>query len=342
MKAMLLRAPSELLQTTVDDSAASPGEVLVRVTHSGVCGTDLKIYRGDIPVAYPRIMGHEMIGTVESVSAVDDDGAGFRTGDRVIVNPVLSCGHCFYCQADQENLCPNGALLGRDRDGGFSDLVSAPVDAVFRLPEQISNNCAPLIQVMTTCHHAQQLADLNAGATIVVIGLGVSGQLHVQLAKARGAAQVIGITGSRVRRNLAEQLGADRTFAPGKHVIDEIRKLTRQRGADVVIDCAGSMSTLREAIELARPGGQLLLFGIYTDESGDLPFYQLYFKELAVTNARAARARDFPACIDLVVDGTVDLDSMISHVLPLADLDKAIRMLDERDEARMKVILEHS
>ena len=115
---MVLRAPSDLVETIVDDATASAEEVLVRVTHSGVCGTDLKIYRGDIPVTYPRIMGHEMIGIVESVAA-DDDGAGYCVGDRLIVNPVLSCGQCFYCRVGQENLCPNGGLLGRDRDGGF-------------------------------------------------------------------------------------------------------------------------------------------------------------------------------------------------------------------------------
>lgn len=341
MKAMVLRAPSDLVETVVDDATASAEEVLVRVTHSGVCGTDLKIYRGGIPVSYPRIMGHEMIGIVESVAAVDG-GPGYCVGDRVIVNPVLNCGQCFYCRAGQENLCPNGGLLGRDLDGGFSELVSAPQEAVFQLPEQISNDCAPLIQVMTTCHHAQQLAGMQAGETVVVIGLGVSGQLHVQLAKASGAAQVIGITGSAMRRSLAEQLGADQTFAPSEDVDNEIRKLTDGRGADVVIDCAGSMATLKQAIELARPGGRLLLFGIYTDEIGRLPFYQLYFKELAVTNARAAKASDYPACIDFVLDGTVDLDSMISHVLPLSQLEQAIRMLDERDDARMKVILDHT
>ncbi len=338
MKAMLLQAPSDLVQTTVDDATAGTGEVLVQVTHSGVCGTDLKIFRGDIPVQYPRIMGHEMIGKIVTAPAE----AGLEVGCRVVVNPVLSCGQCFYCQADQENLCPSGFLLGRDKNGGFADYVCVPAEAVFPLPSQISRVCAPLLQVMTTCHHAQNLSNVNTGDTVVVLGLGVSGLLHVQLAKASGASCVIGVTGSPVRRSMAEKLGADETFSPAEDVTQEIHKLTGGRGADLVIDCAGSMNTFRQAIEVARLGGRLLLFGIYTDEIAKLPFYQLYFKELILTNARAAKAEDFPACIDLVVEGTIDLESMISHVLPLADLEQAISMLDERDEARMKIVLDHS
>ena len=338
MKAMLLQAPSDLVQTTVDDLTVGAGEVLVEVTHSGVCGTDLKIFRGDIPVQYPRVMGHEMIGKVVTAPTA----TGLAIGSRVVINPVLSCGQCFYCQAGQENLCPSGFLLGRDKNGGFADHICVPAEAVFPLPSQISNDCAPLIQVMTTCHHAQNLSSINPGETVVVVGLGVSGLLHVQLAKARGASRVIGITGSPVRRSMAEKFGADDTFSPDEDVTQEILNLTGGRGADLVIDCVGSMNTLRQAIELARPGGRLLLFGIYTDEIATLPFYQLYFKELILTNARAAKTEDFPACIQLVVDGTIDLDSMISHVLPLVELEQAIRMLDERDEARMKVILDHT
>ena len=166
MKAMLLQAPSDLVQTTVDDLTVGAGEVLVEVTHSGVCGTDLKIFRGDIPVQYPRVMGHEMIGKVVTAPTA----TGLAIGSRVVINPVLSCGQCFYCQAGQENLCPSGFLLGRDKNGGFADHICVPAEAVFPLPSQISNDCAPLIQVMTTCHHAQNLSSINPGETVVVVG----------------------------------------------------------------------------------------------------------------------------------------------------------------------------
>ena len=335
---MLLNAPSQLVSGVVADATVADGETLVRVTHSGVCGTDLKIYNGGIPVDYPRIMGHEMIGEIAEVGSAQE----VNVGTRVIVDPVVFCGHCEDCRIGQENLCCNGFLLGRDRNGGFSDFMTAPADAVVALPHNISNESAPLIQVMTTCVHAQNRAPIVPGEAVVVIGLGVSGQLHIQLANARGADPVIGITGSPVRREMAEKYGADHTLPAGDNVGEEVRRLTGGRGADLVIDSAGAVSTLAQSIDIARPGGRLLLFGIYTFEEAALPFYQLYYKELTIINARAARREDYKTCIDLVSNGQVDLDSMISHILPLHDLENAICMLGERDDQRMKVILDHT
>jgi len=338
MKALVLNAPTDLAQASIADAANGDGEVLVKVTRSGVCGTDLKIFQGQIPVNYPRVMGHEMIGEIADAG----NTSGIAIGTRVIVDPVIYCGNCFHCQAGRENLCPNGHLIGRDCDGGFSEFMAAPSDAVFPLPDNISDNSAPLIQVMTTCLHAQNLAPVRPGETIAIIGLGVAGQLQVQLAKARGAGLIVGITGSATRRSMAEKLGADVTLAPGDDVAEKVRSLTGGHGVDMVIECAGAMSAFAQAIDFARPGARLLLFGIYTATEAALPFYELYYKELSIISARAARRADFPACIDLVSRGEIDLDSLVSHVLPLSELSAAIRMLEKRDDSRMKVVLDHS
>lgn len=338
MKAMVLKAPDELVQEDIKCPTLREGSSLVRLTHSGVCGTDLKIYQGGIPVEYPRIMGHEMIGEVIEAG----EAKGIETGTRVIIDPVVFCGQCQQCLSGRENLCPDGYLLGRDSDGGFAEYMLAPSNALFPLPDSISNSCAPLIQVMTTCLHAQRRVEIVPGESVVVIGLGVAGQLHVQIAKARGAGQVIGITGSPERRSMAERFGADLTLAPDDNVKDKVRELTGDCGADLVIESAGAVSTFAQAIDLASPGGRLLLFGIYTVDEAALPFYQLYFKELSIINARAARREDYPDCIDLVGSGQVKLEPMISHVLPLGELESAITMLGERDDQRMKVILDHT
>jgi len=335
MKAMVLTGPQNLVRGEVATPVPAPGKTLVRVTQSGVCGTDLKIFQGGIPVDYPRIMGHEMIGEV-----VEGDGP-LPSGARVIIDPVVFCGHCFHCRNGQEHLCPDGHVLGRDRDGGFADYILAPSDAVFALPDTVASREAPLIQVLTTCLHGQRLVDVFPGQAVVVLGLGVAGQLHVQLAKARGAYPVIGITRSPARRALAEQLGADVTLAPGDDVGARVAELTDGRGADLVIESVGQLAVLAQAVDLARIGGRLLLFGIYTGDEAKLPFYQLYYKELAIINARAARRQDYPASIDLVGRAVVRLGPMVSHVLPVGELARAITMLAERDDHRMKVILDH-
>ena len=335
MKAMVLTSPGELVRDEVAQPAVESGQALVRVTHTGICGTDYKIFNGAIPVRYPRIMGHEIAGEI-----ADPGSSGLRVGDRVIVDPQLYCRSCFHCRIGQTHLCRNGMLVGRDRDGGFAECVTAPPSHVFTLPASVSTEVAPLIQVLTTCLHAQRQIDIFPGEFVVVTGLGVTGQLHVQLAKARGAT-VIGVTRSAEKRALAEKLGADITIASGADAVERVRDATEGRGADVVIETTGVVPSLAAGIDMARSGGRLLLFGIITAKEGALPFYDLYFKELALINARVAKSEDYPAAIRLVEGGLVRLDPLISDVKPLDELKAAIASLGSDSGARMKIILEH-
>jgi L-iditol 2-dehydrogenase len=336
MKAMVLTAPGELGQEEVARPAPASNDVLVRVTHSGICGTDYKIFNGSIPVRYPRIMGHEMAGEV-----VDAGSAPFRAGDRVIIDPELYCGACFHCRIGQTHLCPNGLLLGRDANGGFAEYLAAPATHVFKLPDGIDRRAAPMIQVLTTCLHAQRQIDIFPGEYVVVLGLGVTGQLHVQLAKARGAT-VIGVTRSADKRALAETLGADMTFPGDADAIAKVREATEGRGPDVVIETTGVVPQLAAAVNMTRSGGRILMFGIITAKEGALPFYDLYYKELALINARVAKSEDYPGAIGIVQRGQVRLEPLISDVMPLGELKAAIGMLgSDGGGQRMKIVLEH-
>jgi len=326
---MVLRAPSDLVLDEVARPQAVDGQVLVRITHSGVCGTDYKIFNGSIRVPYPLIPGHEMAG-----ERVD-------TGERVIIDPETYDGTCFYCQKGLTNLCPNGTLIGRDVNGGFAEYLMAPASQVFRLPDSVDDRTAPMIQVLTTCLHAQRQVDIFPGDTVAVIGLGVTGQLHVQLAKARGA-RVIGITRSAEKRAMAEKLGADLTIPGGDDVIAQVREATEGRGADVTIETTGVLKQLELSVHMTRIGGKVLLFGIYTVKEGALPFYDLYFKEISLISARVAKPEDYTACIAMVERGQVTLEPLVSDVMPLGELKAAIGMLSSDSGQRMKIILEHS
>ncbi len=333
MKAMVLSAPKTIGEEDVAQPVPGDGKALVKVTKTGICGTDLKIYQGGIPVAYPRVMGHESVGTVAA-------GGELEPGTPVIVDPAYYCGDCFHCHNGQTHLCPNGGLIGRDVDGGFADYVLAPTHNVHPLPPDMNLTHAPLVQPMTTCLHAQRLAKIFPGEAVVVIGLGVTGLLHVQLAKAHGAYPVIGITRSEWKRDLAEELGADYTFAPGDDVKDKILEVTGDKGgADLVIESVGQLSVLAQAIDIVRLGGRILPFGILTVSEGALPFYDLYFKEIQVVNARVAKPEDYPASIDFVERGIVNLDKLITDVVPLAEMKRALDMLEQGKG--IKIILDH-
>lgn len=337
MKAMVLRGPRKVGLAQVDRPTPGHNEVLVRLTHAGVCGTDLHIFEGAIPVRHPLIMGHEMIGEI-----AEGGGGIFKTGQRVIVDPCLYCGRCVQCRAGQTSLCPNGSLVGRDSNGGFADYLVAPLTHIYPLPDAIDNQTAPLIQVVTTCMHAQRKLHVFPGQAVVVVGLGVVGQVHVQLAKAWGAHPVIGITRSAWKRKLAMELGADITLPSGPDAVRGVLEATNGQGADVVIESTGVVAAMADGIGMARLGGTLLLFGIASASSGSLPFYQLYYKELNIVNSRAAKGEDFPDSIDLVARGVLKLKPLVTHVLSLLDLEKAMGMLETDEDQRMKIILENA
>jgi 2-desacetyl-2-hydroxyethyl bacteriochlorophyllide A dehydrogenase len=336
MKAALLTEPNNVRITDVPTPVCGPGQVLVKISHVGICGTDTKIYSGGIPAKLPIIMGHEAVGEIVEGQAADGSGPG----DAVIMDPVLHCGDCFYCDKGDTHLCENGGLLGREEDGLFSEYYLARASNVFALGSKIDRAFAPLIQVMTTVLHAQNRAKIQPGEVVVVLGLGVTGLLQIQVAKALGAKTVIGVSRNAYKRGLADTMGADVTVEHGEAAKAEILKHTEGRGADVVIEAVGYISVLAEAMDIARVGGRIIPFGIYAALEGKLPFYEFYFKELDIINARAALPTDFPASIKLVEEGKVDLAPFITHTYPLAELSEAIKLLMEPSDERLKVILE--
>ena len=336
MKAMVLERPNKLALRTIDDPRPEEGQVLIRTTHAGICGSDTKIYEGKMPAIYPVIMGHEIVGEI-----VDGDTIpATKPGTRVLVDPVLFCGKCFYCLRSDTLLCHNGVLMGREINGGFADYCIAKTSQIYVLPDKLDSKTGAAVQVLTTVLHAQDVGEVGRGDTVVVSGLGVTGLMHVQLAKTRFAKTVIGISRNPYKRSVALSLGADYAFTHGDEAEKAVLDITDGVGADIVIECVGHLALLGEAVALARPGGKIVPFGVYPSEKAELPFYDFYFKELQISNVRAAKGRDFTECIELVSRGKVDLSTLITHTFPYTELNNAIRMLMEPSDERLKVILE--
>ena len=336
MKAALLTAPEQIEIAEVDDPRpASPRSALVRVDSVGICGTDVSIYKGKIPVSFPRILGHEVIGRVQR-AAPDGD---FAAGTRVLVNPSISCGRCTPCRADLEQLCPRGALIGRDVDGGFAELIAIDDDRLLPVPDAVSDADAALLQVLGTCVHAQKSFQAFPGQTAVVIGLGVAGFLMVQLLRSRGISTILGVTRSRDKGELARRFGATAVATPDD-AVETCRELSDGRGADIVIEAVGTLPTFSQAVELAALGGTVVLFGTIGKAATTqqaLPFYDLYYKELTVRNPRAARHRDYQLAIELAATGKVELAPLLTRRFPLEQATEAVQATKEA--ANLKVTL---
>lgn len=283
----------------------------------GICGTDLSIHAGKIPVGYPRVMGHEIVGTLRS--GTDEVGEG----ERVLVDPGIACGRCRQCLEGRSNICTAGWLIGRDRDGGLRELMTVPASNVHPLPDGLDPATAPMLQMLATCVHAQRRTRVFPAESVVVLGLGVTGLLHLQLAKLRGARPVVGITRSASKLAIARSLGADLTIAADGTEVETVAEAL-PGGADLVIECVGTVDAFARAMAMARTGGRILAYGTMTETSGTVPFYELYHKEITVIGARSARVEDFPFAIDAVASGRIALGPLVSGRHPMAAVDDAI------------------
>ncbi len=332
MRALVLTGVESLEVRDVPEPTPD-GPALIAVERAGLCGTDLKLHQGKPPVDYPRVLGHEVVGRVVRAGT---PGRGAE-GIRVLVDPTVACGHCHACHADRPNLCPRGALIGRDVDGGFADYVAVDDRQLLPLPPSLSLEDAALLQVLGVCVHAQRRIAAFPGQTAAVIGLGVGGLLHTQLLAQRGV-RVVGITRSAAKRELAEALGAAVTCPPDE-AAGRISDVTDGRGADLVVESAGTTQTLAQAIDLVGVGGTILQYGIIAATEGRLPFYDLYYKEIDLVNSRAAVPGDYATSIELLASKQVQVAPLISASYPLEQGAAAFAAMHTRSDL-IKVLLE--
>jgi threonine dehydrogenase-like Zn-dependent dehydrogenase len=313
---------------------AAGGRALVQVSQAGLCGTDLKIASGQIPVRMPRVMGHEMTGRVVEPGPRQIVPAG----TPVLVNPAVFCGYCDLCRRDLPHLCRNGALLGRDVDGCFAEFVAVDEACLHPLPAGLPAAAAALLQVLSTCVHAQSaLPAASATGSAVVVGLGVSGLLHLQLLRERGVRTLIGVTRSAAKRDLALRLGASAVAAP-EEAARVVADATDGHGADVSVECVGQQETLAQAMRLTGAGGTVLVFGTTAPAADGLPTYQWYLRELTILNPRAARPRDCDAAIALAASGRLELAALVTARFPLAQVSRALAAC--ADPGQLKVVLD--
>lgn len=223
--------------------------------------------------------------------------------------------------------------MGRDFDGGFAGLAAAAPERLHVLPDQVSDADGVLVQMLTTCVHAQERLRPQLGQSGLVVGLGATGLLHVRLLAARGVMPVIGVSRSEVKRQLAAEFGATVTALP-EEALDVVRDVTGGAGVDIAIEAVGRRDALVQAMTAAGPGGTVLIFGMITPAADGLPAYDWYLKELTL-NTRAARPRDYTSAIAAIRDGVVRPGSLITSTYPLDDTAAALAASARTDQIKV-------
>jgi len=342
MKALLYTKPYCLEYSDFTHPVIGDDEVLISVKACGICGSDVHGFTGKtgrrIP---PLIMGHEAAGIIEDVGK---NVSGFEKGDRVCFDSTVYCSKCQPCRMGLYNRCEKRQVLGVStpefkRHGAFAEYVAVPWWIVSKIPENMSFIQSALLEPASIGTHAANRAPISADDTVVVIGAGTIGLFILQAARLRGAAKVIVADINEFRLEVAGKLGADMVINPLKSDLREtIFKETKNRGADVAFEAVGYAQTFRDGVSLTKTGGHLVAVG-NLEKTAEFNLQELVARELTFTGSYASSG-EFRDCIDLVASGKINVEPLISDVLPLKDGQGAFERLLKAKENLLKIVLE--
>jgi 2-desacetyl-2-hydroxyethyl bacteriochlorophyllide A dehydrogenase len=283
-------------------------------------------------------MGHESTGVID---AIGEGVSGLKAGQHVLINPIIACGRCDQCVRGAGNLCRNAGLFGREVEGSLSQYVKLPSHYIHVLPPRLPLANATIIETLATVRHAQTRVGVAPAESIVVLGMGTAGLLHVRLAVLTGATPVIAVSRTKWKLDMAERMGAHHLIAaPVDKAIEEVRRLTGGRGADVVIDAAGGAETLRAAIDMLKPGGRFSAFAVNHETVRGFSTFPLYFGEISIIGSRALTPQDMNPSIQLVASGAVDVDGFITAKYPLTDAAAAFEEYERNPSRILRIVID--
>ena len=314
-----------------------PGEILVKVVASGICGSDvLEWYR--VKKA-PLVLGHEITG---EIAAVGEGVTAYRPGDRVFVSHHIPCNTCSYCLRGYHTACETLHTTNYD-PGGFAEYIRIPrlnVDrGVFLLPAEVSSDAGVFIEPLACVIRGQRVARLQPGQSVLVLGSGISGLLHIMLARALGAGRIMATDISPYRLDLARRLGAEAATDARADVPAWVRQVNDGCLADLVVVCAGSLSAFNQALKSVERGGTVLCFATTEPEVAlSVPLNDFWRNEIKLLPSYGNSPGDAVTAIDLIRFGRVNVDAMITHRLPLEEIQRGFHLVAGGGDS-MKVII---
>lgn len=316
MHAIRLVEPGQPLQSTdLADPTPGAGEIAVDVQRAGICHTDAHYRAGTGKTNLPITLGHEIAGVV---SAVGEGVTDVREGQRVAMHYLFYCGTCERCQKYGEQFCPNGGMLGKERDGGYAQRVVVPAVNAIPIPDEVSSDVAAIMMCSTaTAYHALRLASLEKGQSVAVLGFGGLGVSAVQLARALGASQVFAVDVVPEKLQLAARFGATPLDARETPVHKAILGATDGRGVDVVVEFTGNAEVARGGLRATTPGGRLMIVAINLRKFEFDPFADLLVRERRIIGCSDHTRAELVELLELARKGAVDLSGAITRTVPL-------------------------
>jgi L-iditol 2-dehydrogenase len=342
MRVAKVMGPGEIRLVEAPIPSPGPGEVLVRVKAVGICGSDLQYYAhgriGDQSLPAGHILGHEVAGVVEAL------GPGAESpvpGTAVAVDPALPCGQCHFCAAGNPNLCRRLRFFGSPpTPGALQEYLAHPAHLVIPLPPEVPFPVGATIEPLGVAIHAVDLGHVAVGDRVVVFGCGPIGLLIARVAHLAGAGQIYSVEPLAHRREAASRFGVDGALDAGEAgAVRDLLERTDGDGADVVFEAAGSEEATARAVQIARPGGTLVLIGYWKTEPMKFPGIQAMRKGLTVRFVRRMK-HTFPRALDLVRRGRVDLPGLITHRVPFSEVAEGFRRAETRGPGILKTVLD--
>ena len=335
LKALRYLAPNLVKTEDIEQPVCAKGEALIRVHSAGICGTDMTIYAGKHPRAKaPLVMGHEFAGEIVAIHASEVQ-SDLAVGDKVTVYPLLVCGQCRACENGFSHVCRDLKLIGIDRDGAFAEYVNVPLNLIVKYPDDLTFDQGALIEPLAVGVHALEMAGKADWDTAVVIGCGPIGLL-VAVCLRQAGIQTLILSDLNVHRLKRAQKMGFQTFnsAEGK-LVDWVNERTKQEGADIVFECAGSDSAALQMCDLLRPRGKVIMVSVHK-EPHHVNLREVSFKEITMIGTRVYTRESYQKAVDMIKH--LHVDELISHKLDINNAASGFELMQKPEDV-CKVII---
>ena len=336
MKAIKLAEPWNISCVEMEKPTPKEGEALIKVVAAGICGSDIGAFRGTNGlVSYPRVIGHELAGIVESIP--ENNKNGIKVGDRVVVDPYLYCGHCYPCSIGRTNCCTDLKVLGVHVDGGMAEYYCHPADMLIKIPEGMTWEQAAMAEPLTISLHGIHRGGLKAGEFCAIYGAGPIGLVAGMVAEAYGAHAIV-IDLVQERLDFAKKVGIEYVINSGKEdPIAKVAEITGGMMAQQVMECTGANPCVRGCLDLVSNAGRITLTG-WPKKETSLPTDVITKKEVDIRGARTS-AGEFQEALELIATKRVDMDQILTKTVTMDEAPATIVDIEKNPGNYMKVVV---